>query len=369
MGQQATDSASAGHGIGGSMFNVFSQRDPLDTCVVGDIYSPEFFSFVKDKNTRNIMETVALETKEDLESLVKFLNKHGVKTTRPILPNGTVEGEFLAPPLTPRDFMIMIDDKLRYPSVPNEHHAKVQYEKTKDKTAWEEFLRKDKSIYNAKLNCFENVFDMVRKEGNQVIGDPIDFMNSAFIIRLGDELVVGTQTELDDKQQIIEYFKDHYPKKKIKIVDSEGHADCSMCPVAEGLIISRYDMTQYEDTFPGWEVVCVDPDVHMYHDPFAKKLRTLDNHWFIPGFERTQNLVDTVDHYFNKWIGTVNESTFMVNILMLDKKNAICASDNETVRKAMARYGVELHVVPFRHKWFWDAGIHCLTQDINRLVV
>jgi hypothetical protein len=25
-----------------------------------------------------------------------------------------------------------------------------------------------------------------------------------------------------------------------------------------------------------------------------------------------------------------------------------------------------VHVSPFRHRYFWDAGIHCITNDLNR---
>ena len=82
--------------------------------------------------------------------------------------------------------------------------------------------------------------------------------------------------------------------------------------------------------------------------------------------EHNNDLVGMVDHYFNNWIGNVNETAFMVNILMLDNKNALCSTDNIQVRKAMKRHGVELHVTPFKHKWFWDCGIHCLTQDLDR---
>jgi hypothetical protein len=52
--------------------------------------------------------------------------------------------------------------------------------------------------------------------------------------------------------------------------------------------------------------------------------------------------------------------------LMLDEKNALCSTDNPQVREAMKRHGVELHITPFRHRWFWDTGIHCLTQDLDR---
>ena len=23
-------------------------------------------------------------------------------------------------------------------------------------------------------------------------------------------------------------------------------------------------------------------------------------------------------------------------------------------------------IVPFRHRWFWDGGVHCVTQDLYR---
>lgn len=31
-----------------------------------------------------------------------------------------------------------------------------------------------------------------------------------------------------------------------------------------------------------------------------------------------------------------------------------------------AKKGIKVHVSPFRHKYFWDAGIHCITNDLHR---
>jgi uncharacterized protein YcgL (UPF0745 family) len=93
---------------------------------------------------------------------------------------------------------------------------------------------------------------------------------------------------------------------------------------------------------------------------------TAEHKWFLEGMENNKDLVEMVDYYFNNWIGDVNETAFMVNILMLDEKNALCSTDNPQVREAMKRHGVELHITPFRHRWFWDTGIHCLTQDLDR---
>ena len=88
-----------------------------------------------------------------------------------------------------------------------------------------------------------------------------------------------------------------------------------------------------------------------------------EHKWFLEGMEHNKDLVEMVDYYFNDWVGNVNETAFMVNLLMLDEKNVLCSTDNKQVRDAMKRHGVELHVTPFRHMWFWDTGIHCLTRS------
>jgi len=44
----------------------------------------------------------------------------------------------------------------------------------------------------------------------------------------------------------------------------------------------------------------------------------------------------------------------------------IAFSYNKQVFDALARYGITAHVVPFRHRYFWDGGIHCVTMDLHR---
>jgi N-dimethylarginine dimethylaminohydrolase len=150
------------------------------------------------------------------------------------------------------------------------------------------------------------------------------------------------------------------------VVPAAGHGDAVYCPVAEGLIISINDMPTYENTFPDWEVVYLPESDFAYRDEFKLAMTKNKGRWFIPGFEHDQNLVNMVDYYFDSWVGQVSETVFQVNILVVDPKNIIVSTHNEMVEKACAKYGVEMHVVPFRHKYFWDAGTHCITNDLNR---
>jgi hypothetical protein len=51
----------------------------------------------------------------------------------------------------------------------------------------------------------------------------------------------------------------------------------------------------------------------------------------------------------------------------VDPKNIVVSGHNNLVEIACAKHGIEVHVVPFRHKYFWDCGTHCATNDLNRI--
>ncbi len=371
------------------MYKVTHQWNKLKTCVVGRSYPPEIFKFIKNKNIRNIFEKLAIETEHDLKHLKHVLeNRFGVKIIRPEIEKTfeiyKIKDGYIAPPISARDFMIMIDNNLHYPGLPNINHAwvdfaqknkilkyssfeKLGYElKDKFSKKWNEFKKSDKIVFEKKINFFKDIFTHVLEQGNNVIASPINYMNSSFITRLGSKMIVGTQQYYDDKEKIREMFSHMYPDKKIFIVDSQGHSDGVFTPITNELIISGDAETDYSETFPDAEIVQVPPEITLKNDQFGKQIHLAEHRWFLDGFEQDNKLAEMVDYYFNNWVGNVQETAFMVNILMVDQKNAICSSDNKQVRDAMKRHGVELHIVPFRHKWFWDTGIHCLTQDLDR---
>ena len=361
------------------MFKVTHQWNKLKTCVVGSAYPPEIFKFINNTKLRNSFEKLAIETEEDIRNLVVLLKKFDVEVIRPTMPDQfeefKVANGYIAPPISARDFMCMIDHKLYYPGLPNINHAWMEFTdkykidsranmyKNKD---WLNFQRQDKYIFDKKISFYEDIFTLALQQGNEVIASPIDYMNSSFITRLGEKMIVGTQNYHDDKQSIKKIFEAMFPEKDIHIASSEGHSDGCFAPINKDLVISAYQAIDYQKTFPNAEVVTVPPDVTLKNDKFKKQILTAEHKWFLEGMENNKDLVDMVDHYFNNWIGNVNETAFMVNILMLDNKNALCSTDNKQVRQAMKRHGVELHVTPFKHKWFWDCGIHCLTQDLDR---
>ena len=57
------------------MYQVYQHWDPLEICVVGRTYPPEFFSWIKNSKTREKFENLAEETEEDYQRLISLLKK------------------------------------------------------------------------------------------------------------------------------------------------------------------------------------------------------------------------------------------------------------------------------------------------------
>ena len=102
---------------------VYQHWDPLELCVVGKAYPPEFYTWIEDDNTRKKFEQVARETEEDFQKLIKLLMQFDVDIVRPTIPNTfedcMVDDVWVPPPVTPRDYFIQIHDQLWVPVVPN----------------------------------------------------------------------------------------------------------------------------------------------------------------------------------------------------------------------------------------------------------
>ena len=72
--------------------------------------------------------------------------------------------------------------------------------------------------------------------------------------------------------------------------------------------------------------------------------------WYIPGFDKNTKILETVDQYFNEWVGEAHETVFGVNILIINPTNVVISEYNKRTVDALERYGITAHISPFRHK-------------------
>jgi len=361
-------------------YSVYQHWDPLRVCIVGRSYPPEFYSWITVPHVRSLFERIAIETEEDFQAVIKKLKSFGVEILRPNLPRvNFIDGKYVAPPMMPRDYTAMVGNKF-YEGF-SSNFLKANYNTIKDPlwpncNSWNEFNQLPNDIKKECITMhqygnnqifrheYDEIFTHINANGNPIIGG-LD-INSANVTRIGKDLYFGTDTHNQDVYKLKKEMDLEFPNNRNHVVNTNGHADGTFCPVCPGLIISLRDIPTYANTFPGWEVVYLPGQSWDKIRPFLNLKEKNGGKWWIPGFEEDQDVVNVVEQWLSHWTGYVEETVFDVNMLIIDPKNVMVFGYNKLVFDALERYGITAHIVPFRHRYFWDGGIHCITSDLHR---
>ena len=325
------------------MYNVYQHWDPLEVCIVGRSYPPEFYSWIQHPRVRALFEKIAIETEEDYQAIIHKLEEFNIKVLRPELYEATHyllpdNSRYLPPPMTPRDYTLMV--------------GSVFYDHTNHHPGW--------------LSGWEPIIEHIHSQGNTIRRTPYQWINGAMVTRVGRDLYIGTRFFEKDPLIFKKVADREFTNTRNHIVNTGGHSDGTFCAVTPGLIISLYDVPSYAETFPGWEVIYLPGQSWDQVKPFLELKEKNQGKWWIPGSEHDQAVIDTVETWLDHWVGYVEETVFDVNMLIVDPKNVLVFNYNKTVFDALERYGVTPHIVPFRHRYFWDGGIHCVTSDLHR---
>lgn len=362
------------------MYSVYQHWDPLKVCVVGRSYPPEFYSWITVPHVRELFERIAIETEEDYQNIVKKLQELGVEILRPELADENfIDGKFLQPPMTPRDYTVMIGNTF-YEDYSSNWSSKT-YNSIKDSAwpdcnSWHDFdqlpdwIKQEcvevHGVGDKKFNnAYKKIFDHIRSQGN-IVRSGESLTNGAVCSRIGKDLYFGTSFYNQDQNAYYKELINKFPNYRNHIVNTGGHSDGVYCPVCPGLIISLKDVPTYARTFPGWEVLYLPNQSWNLLHPFIRLKQKNAGKWWIPGFEKDDAVINVVEQWLGHWTGYVEETVFDVNMLIIDPKNVMVFNYNKQVFDALERYGITPHMVPFRHRYFWDGGIHCITSDLHR---
>jgi hypothetical protein len=377
------------------MLSVHQHWDPLEVCAVGRSYPPEFYSFIQNPKVRSVMEKIAIETEEDYQKLITLLESFNVKVIRTNISTDPeeifVEGKYQAPPMCPRDHTAMIGDTFFMPG-DNFGDWKVVLERSEYSGYIPNTLNELKSLpldqkeeifyiikeaffdirsdfYYQKAtskekNRFKDIEDYVLSHNNTIIYD--EYINTAMTTRIGKDLYFGTVNSQSYKKRIYKKVKKLFPNYRCNIVGTNGHCDANFCPVVPGLIVSLHDIQLYEKTFPDWEVIYLPGQSWSKVEEFMQLKKKNRGKWWVPGEELNDDFTNFVEEWLNHWVLYVEETVFDVNMLVIDEKNVICNNYNDKVFKVFQKYNITPHVINFRHRYFWDGGLHCITSDLSR---
>jgi len=316
----------------------YATFDPLKHCWIGSGFQTEWFKDLAIYQNDKIMDPlkkIAEETEEDYQTLEKILKDAGVKTYRSFLNIEKVNSlkNIIRPPVNPRDHFAVVGEKMYVVGSHSEGYADVLKE----------------------IDRQSMVLD-VGGEG----------LSTAAICRVGKDIWWDLRDDLS--LNFIKKYKAKWESEGFRVHTSNRgyHSDSTFCVVRPGCIVSLNDVQDYASKFPGWDVLYLPDQNWSEVSSFLKMKKKVGGRWWLKGEEHNDQLIEFVDTWLNEWVGYVEETVFDINMLSIDQNTIICNNYNKEVFAHFKKHKVEPIIFNFRHRWFWDGGIHCITQDLYR---
>jgi len=318
-----------------------SQWQPLQEVWIGGTYPSNFYRHLGAKS-HDLFSQITEITKKDFDGLAQVLENLGVTVVRPTFDRIDdyldEQDNLLKPPVSPCDIALTLGDVLyfmpQYPSGINPYqHAIDAY-----------------AANNQKIH----VIDRSSPE-------PWAWITFASVVRAGRDIFIDyVPTVPDFKTSALKVAQSLAQDYRVHLSDTGDHSDGIFCPLRPGHIFASHYRDVYDQSFPGWNIFHLE-------DTTTKNVKTLGTHqkWYLPGVDYAHfngHILDVAA----TWLGHPQETVFEVNMLVVDEKNIICGAENDQAFEFFESLGITPHLVEFESRYFWDAGIHCLTSDIHR---
>lgn len=331
-------------------FNIWNKWDPLKTVMLGDCYAPEFFRDIKNPRIRAALDRIATESKEDLEIYEKILKDFGCNVLRPKIDKNKSIMDYIdlqgklnhyvpRAPLQPRDSSLIIGNRVFITNIHD--HAAI-----------------GKCIFEYANN--KNDIKILQSKKGKI--------SAACFTFIGDDLYVDkhSMNKIDD--EYVSKIKSHLLYNNIRINNLRigGHNDATFALLGPGVILSLEKIQNYSETFPGWDVCYLPNQSWDLVDDFLKLKDKINGKWWVPGEEENDEFTYFVETWLQDWVGYVEETVFDVNVLMLDEHHVCVTNYNKSAFDFFKKYKIEPVIVPWRHRYFWDGGLHCITLDLYR---
>jgi hypothetical protein len=318
-----------------------SQWQPLKEVWIGGTYPANFYQHLGNR-AHDLFSTITEITQKDFDRLAQTIENLGVTVVRPCFDRVDdyldEKDNLLKPPVSPCDIALTLGDTLYF--MPQ---------------------------YTSGVNPYQRAIDSYIADNQKisVIDRSIEggwaWIIFASVVRAGRDILIdyipSTPQSKNAAYQVAETLAQNY---RVHLSGTGDHNDGVFCPVKSGHIFTSHYRDIYHESFPKWQVFHLNDTTHKN----IKKLGT-HNKWYIPGIDYghfNQDILQVAE----TWIGNPQETVFEVNMLVIDEKNIVCGAYDEQAFQYFESLGITPHLVEFQSRYFWDAGIHCLTSDIHR---
>ena len=305
---------------------ISNNKDRLQKVLLGSVPTSKTLQGILKKPIPKVIQKVLAETQEDLDQIKGQYEKLGVEVlSYPVL---TLEDS-----MNVRNGFIVVDD-----------HMWVS----------------DKSD---SLRTLYNQIDHITFLGHNEGYCPDIYIHDEYAIldRLPPMAFKYWRKKLSAKRKIITAF-------------NKGHSDGIYCNVGDKIWLTNGQALPFEKNWPGVPVMELSTsNKGLINDwgPVEKMFRSKELHktqgrYLIAKNELNVTDIEFIDEYLDQWLGYCEETLFDINLSIIDDKNVMAISQNSLVYDRLESLDIKVHKVPFRHRFFWDGGLHCITNDLVR---
>ena len=327
----------------------YTEFQPLEEIMIGKGYSIDLldkFTESMTSTTKRLLGYLLDETEEDYQNLINICETYGAKVYRPNYNNikQLQETPYL---MNPRDELITLDNKIIFKSTKKAHvldfaNPMIKYKK---------YFIYDKRYLG--------------------IAPPS-------IIRLGKDIIVDSNkgANLENSCEYLKKFLEPsgyniiYTKTHNFKFETEGcHADGCFAILKPGVLLTLKPEYMYTDgLFPNWDTCRLEGESWNKMSSWLnfKKNSLNYSYWFDNEKYREKEFFNYIDTWLSKWVGYAKETVFDVNVLSLDEQTVCVSNYNKQAFDYFKKHKIEPIIVPWRHRYFWDGGLHCITVDIKR---
>lgn len=353
--------------------NSFTEFQQLEEVILGKAYSPddvECMRAVRDNETVDLLQQIFRETEEDIQVLETFLEDNGVTVRRPTIQFDMEVEKYLDGNWRPRVDLHQFGYTFpTHPLMPRDTAG--VYGNT-----IVEFFTKTSSRYFENWS-YQNIFTEYYDAGSDWISMPTPMLEG----KPGDE----SNRQYDDIQKILYHaanilkcgkdifytgIRPQYGQGKgterglewikrvlgreftLHPIHAGGHADGKMAIIKPGLVMC-WNPDVLPDKMKGWDVIQV-PDTSGHFPEEFKNIRKRREH------------KDFIVPYMKNFIGYCDETVFDVNCFSVNEELLITNGYHKETADNLKSHGVTVYPWHFRHQWFWDGAVHCLTMDTKR---
>jgi len=329
------------------MYNQVRYHAPwhqLHSVIVGRCYGEQFFQPIGNARIRESLQQIARETEEDYSNIVKILTDLDISVVRPHIDHNITIMDFVdqqgtldyrtaksatlvpRPPMQPRDSVLVVGNTVLGT--------------------------------NQDIDWFS---DLIHSDDIVTMPPEMQF-DAPLVTPVGDTLIV----DCSEQPGLANLVKQQFPSYKVHAVYHGGHNDAVFCLPKPGLIVGTYHADNYEQTFPNWTVYHLENQSWDAVPAWRSIKHSNKNKWWVPEAVTNAEFENFVNTWLTDWTGYVQETVFDVNMLSVNANTILVNNYNKELFGFFRQHNIQPIIANFRHRFFWDGGIHCVTSDLYR---